>query len=129
MKMNNQPTASQRLLQSLQDQAEIYEQLLERCDDPTILPEELAQLAEDSQQKAHQIGEQVTDVVASWCEISAGLEPAIRKEIIAARSMVHDSIDQILDRHQSLIGKFESGGGGPLRQESDPLQEESIEVS
>ena len=127
--MNHQPAASQRLLQALQDQAEIYEQLLERCDAPTILPEELAQLAEDSQQKAHQIGEQVTDVVARWCEISAGLEPEIRKEIIAARSRVHDSIYQILDRHQSLLGKFETGGGGALRQESDLLQKESIEVS
>lgn len=125
--MNTEPAAATRLLESLRQQAEIYEQLLVCCNDDSMSPNELAQFAEESQQRAHRMSDEASE---SWGEISADLDPQVRRVVSVARSRVHDAIDQIIECHESIIGKFEpTAGDHSTRESSDAPVEEPVEAS
>ncbi len=97
-----------RLLDSFTLQAEIYEKLLERCLDESVDPQQLTRFAQESQQKARSVGEQVLDVVASWGEISIDLEPQLRSDLVKARTRVHAAITGVLSRNEVLLGMMGS---------------------
>ncbi len=100
-------SSARRLLAGVLEQASIYEQLLDRCQEDGVDASTLARLAQESRQRVAEIQTQVIDAIEAGEGISLELDSELQLQITEARTRFHDAISSVLSHHGALLSSIE----------------------
>lgn len=101
-------SSARRLLAGVLEQASIYEQLLDRCQEDGVDASTLARLAQESRQRVAEIQAQVIDAIEAGEGISLELDSELQRQITEARTRFHDAISSVLSHHGALLSSIEA---------------------